>query len=94
MGMSYSFGILSLIQLALILSAGFALIDAIIRPAQAFVAADKLTKVAWLWLTGLALVCLLLFPLPGLLSLIAVVASSVYLVDVRPAVASVTRRRP
>ncbi|MCZ2827877.1 DUF2516 family protein [Modestobacter sp. VKM Ac-2986] len=66
----------------------WALVDAVIRPASAYVAAGKLSKPAWLGITGVA--ALLLFVLGPLsfLGLPAVVAAVVYLVDVRPAVRS------
>lgn len=80
--------------LALLAVKLWAFIDAVIRPSQGFPAADKLTKAAWLWITGLSLACQVVFPTPlHLLSLIGTVASFVYLLDVRPAVSSLTRRR-
>lgn len=88
------FGVLGLIQLALVLAGAFAFIDALTRPAAAFTATDKQTKAAWLWITGLGLVCLLVFNPLGFLPIIATVAVCVYLVDVRPAVSSIRRRRP
>ncbi|MFL6156842.1 MAG: DUF2516 family protein [Marmoricola sp.] len=79
---------------ALALVKGWALIDAILRPAPAYPAADKLTKAAWLWITGLAFVAHIFFQSPvGLFSLVGTVAAFVYLLDVKPALASVTRRR-
>jgi hypothetical protein len=70
----------------------WALVDATLRPAPAFPAVDKLTKPAWLWILGLAFVADLV--LPNMLLLLAgTIAAFVYLLDVRPAVASVTRRR-
>ncbi len=64
----------------------WALIDASIRPTPAFVAAGKLTKPAWLALTGAsALTAIFLSPL-HMFRLAGLVASLVYLVDVRPAV--------
>lgn len=87
-------GVLGLVFLALVLVKGWALVDALIRPAQAFPAADKLTKAAWLWILGLGLVAHVVFPSPiGLLSIAGTIAAFVYLLDVRPAVASLTRRR-
>lgn len=80
---------LSLAMLALEI---WALVDAVIRPTNAYVAADKLTKPAWLVILGLALACSLVLPF-FILRIAAVVAASVYLVDVRPALSSVTRRR-
>ncbi len=61
----------------------WAIIDAAIRPAAAFVAAGKLTKPAWLAILGIGLVFSLLYSFLGLVGLIA---SIVYLVDVRPRV--------
>jgi hypothetical protein len=70
----------------------FAFIDAVTRPTQAYPAAEKMTKPAWLLILGLALACDLL--LGSLLLLIAgTVAAFVYILDVRPALASVSRRR-
>ena len=87
-------GVLGLLYLALALVKAWALIDALARPAPVFTAADKLTKPAWLWILGLSLVAHIVFASPiGLLSLAGTVAAFVYLLDVRPAVASYTRRR-
>ena len=70
----------------------FAFIDAVTRPTAAYPAAEKMTKPAWLLILGLALACDLL--LGSLLLLIAgTVAAFVYILDVRPALASVSRRR-
>ena len=64
----------------------FALVDAVTRPARSFEAAEKMTKVAWLLILGLALVTLVLFASPvSLFGLVGVVAAGVYLADVRPA---------
>ncbi len=72
----------------------FAFVDALIRPTQAYVAAEKLTKPAWLLILGLTVVTALVWPsVIGLLSIVGIVAAFVYLLDVRPALASVTRRR-
>jgi hypothetical protein len=71
----------------------FAFVDALLRPKGAFVAADKLTKPAWLLILALALVTCLTFQSPmSILGLIGVVAAGVYLVDARPALSAVTRR--
>lgn len=90
----FQIGVLFYLQLVLVLAGAFAFIDAIIRPAAAFPAVDKQTKAAWLWITGLGLVCLVFFSPLGFLPIIATVAVCVYLLDVRPAVAGVSRRRP
>lgn len=72
----------------------FALVDALTRPTQAYVAAGKLTKPAWLLILGLTVAGALVWPsVIGLLSIVGIVAAFVYLLDVRPALASVTRRR-
>lgn len=66
----------------------FALIDAITRPAAAFEAAGKLTKNAWLLILGIALAVGLfgVSDLVGLLTIAAMIAAIMYIVDVRPAV--------
>jgi hypothetical protein len=72
----------------------WALVDALTRPAAAYVAAEKLTKQGWLLILGLTVVSSLLWTYPlGLLSIVGTVAAFVYLLDARPALASVTRRR-
>lgn len=72
----------------------YALVDAVRRPAAAFTAAGKKTKQLWMVILGVATaIGFIALPLPvgligslSLLSLVAIVASAVYLVDVRPAV--------
>jgi len=72
----------------------FAFVDAVTRPPAAYVAAEKLTKPAWLLILGLTVVSSFLWRSPlGLFSIVGTVAAFVYLVDARPALASVTRRR-
>ena len=66
----------------------WALVDVLIRPADAFPAAGKQTKVLWIVLTGLGVV---LGGGIGLLGIAALVVAIVYLVDVRPAVREVRR---
>lgn len=64
-----------------------ALIDCATRKANAFPAADKLTKPGWLLITALAAVITFLFPpWSRILGLAGVIGTIVYLVDVRPAV--------
>jgi hypothetical protein len=74
----------------------FTFVDALIRPTGAFPAAGKLTKPIWSSITGVA--ALVLFPyFFGLFSFFgipALVASLVYLVDVRPAVRGLSGGRP
>ena len=70
----------------------WAFVDAVSHRPEAFVAADKLTKPAWCIILGLAL-ALTFVPVGGLtLSLVGTIAAFVYLADVRPALAGLTRR--
>jgi len=70
----------------------WAFVDAMIRPAAGFVAAGKLTKPGWMAITGIAVLVLLWMQNPlSFLGLPAVIASVVYLVDVRPAVRGLRR---
>lgn len=72
----------------------WAFIDAVSRRPEAFVAADKLTKPAWLIILGLALLAHMLIWSPvSILNLAGAVAAIVYLVDARPALRAVTGRR-
>ncbi|HSV65456.1 MAG TPA: DUF2516 family protein [Mycobacteriales bacterium] len=69
---------------------GWAAVDAAIRPTPTYVAAGKLTKPAWLAITIAALVLgLVTQDLLSLFRIAALVASIVYLVDVRPALREV-----
>ena len=72
----------------------WAFFDCLMRKSAAFPAVDKLTKPAWLGITGGACALLLLnLVVPGsmLFYLIGLVAVLVYLVDVKPAVTEVQR---
>lgn len=84
--MGLSNGLLSILSLAVFVLHAWALIDCFMRPANGFEAAGKLTKPAWLGITGVALVVGLIFNPIGILGLAAIVASIVYMVDVRPAI--------
>lgn len=78
---------LVVVNLALLGLALWAFVDAAIRPSPAFPAAGKLTKGAWLAITGVCVaLCWWGVGLLGLLGGIIAVAVIVYLVDVRPAV--------
>lgn len=63
----------------------WALVDACLRPAAAFPAAGKLTKLAWVAIL-VAAVLLSGLSVLSLFGLVGTVAAVVYLVDVRPAV--------
>lgn len=82
------------IELGSLAVAAWAFIDAVMRPTPLFTAADKLTKPAWLGITGGALAVSLLTDTLGIFGLVALVASIVYLVDVRPALRQVQRGNP
>lgn len=84
----------------LVLSA-WALVDCLRRPAAAFTTAGKRTRQFWTWVllaaTVVAFISLpypLDLPFPRFLALVSAAAAVVYLVDVRPAVAPYSRRRP
>ncbi|MDZ5621245.1 DUF2516 family protein [Nocardioides bizhenqiangii] len=70
----------------------FAFANALLYSAEAYLAADKLNKPTWCILLGIAVV-LQLLPLPLMIvNLAMTIASIVYLVDVRPALAGLRRR--
>jgi hypothetical protein len=69
----------------------WAFVDALIRPANGFVATGKLTKPAWVGITALAAVLIYLMGPMSLFGLPAVIAAVVYLADVRPAVRELRR---
>jgi len=75
----------------------WAFVDAITRPAQAFVAAGKQTKLIWLIILGIAFVLGLYAAayggVTGFLSVAAFVAAAIYLADVRPKVKEFRRDR-
>jgi hypothetical protein len=81
-------GLLSLLNLGLLVLVGWALIDAATRPAPAFVAAGKQTKQIWLAILGVSLLLCLIgnAGVLGLFGAVVAVAAIVYLVAVRPAV--------
>lgn len=70
----------------------YAFVHALLQRSDAFTAADKLTKPAWLGITGVSTLVLVLFPGPTtILWLPAIVAVLVYIVDVRPRVTEAQR---
>ncbi|GAA2119649.1 DUF2516 family protein [Kitasatospora saccharophila] len=74
----------------------FALGDALFRREDAYRAADKKTKGFWVIILSLSLVWDLIFganPVSGLMTLVGLVASIVYVVDVRPAIKLLTDGR-
>lgn len=86
--------VLFIATLVMFVIQAWAFVDAVARRPEAFVAADKLTKPAWLIILGIALAAHMLFWNPvSFLNLIGIVAALVYLVDARPAMRALTRRR-
>lgn len=83
---------ITLVYFVLLFVKMWAMVDAVLRPPQAYLAADKQTKTAWMWILGLTLGAHIFIP-SFTLMLIGTVAAFVYIVDVKPALSAVTRRR-
>jgi len=90
-------GMLSLVALVVLLGVkGYAFVNSVLWPSEAFTAADKLTKPTWVAILALGLAAqlpLLGGPVIGMINIAATIAALVYVVDVRPAVAAVSRPR-
>jgi hypothetical protein len=86
--------VLMVLYFASVAVAIFAFVDAIIRRADAFVAANKASKPLWLVITGVSTLALAVFGPVSLFGIPAIVAVLVYVVDVRPAVRAVSGGRP
>ena len=72
---------------------GFAFINAVLYPSEAYPACSRGTKAAWTIGLGLGLVAQVLLPTPlSLINLAFTIAAFVYLADTRPALAEVTSR--
>jgi Protein of unknown function (DUF2516) len=83
-----------IVELVLLVVKLFAFINSLLYSAEAYSAANKLTKPAWTIILGLGLVVQVVLGGPlGILNLVFTIAAFVYLADVRPALASLTRRR-
>lgn len=86
-------GILLLVFFVLLAVKIYAFVSAMSFSAASYDAAGKLTKPAWTIILGLAVVLqLLFFRGPTILHLAFTIAAFVYLADVRPALAGLTRR--
>lgn len=84
--------IMAAVSLAMFVAQAFAFVDAVTHRPDAYVAADKLTKNAWMIILGLGVVAHMLFWSPlSLFNLIGIIAALVYIVDVRPTLRSLTR---
>ena len=85
--------VMTIVELALIVVKLVAFVSSLLYSAEAYQAANKLSKPAWTIILGLGLVAQVVFGGPiGLVNLAFTVAAFVYLADVRPALASLTRR--
>ena len=83
-----------IISLAMFIATAFAFVDSLQHKPDAYVAADKLTKNTWAIILGLGVAAQMLFWGTGPLSLfhlVSIIAAIVYIVDVRPALRSLTR---
>lgn len=83
-------GLLAIIRLGCLALSVWAVIDCVIRGKQAFLVAEKLSKPVWLAITGAALLVTGFLGFFSFLGIAAVIASIVYLVDVRPAVREIS----
>lgn len=93
--MNFQLGVLLIVELVLLVVKVFAFINSLTWSAEAYSAANKLTKPAWTIILGLGVAVQLVFgggPI-SLLNLVFTIAAFVYLADVRPALANLTRRR-
>jgi hypothetical protein len=85
--------LLMIVTLALFAVQAWAFVDALSHRAEAFVAAGKMTKPAWLIILGIALAAHMLIWNPiSILNMVGAVAAIVYIVDARPALRSLTGR--
>lgn len=85
--------LLMLLTVVLFAVKAWAFLDALSHRAEAYPAADKMTKKAWLIILGIFLAAHLVFWSPlGILNIIGTIAALVYLVDARPALRSLSRR--
>jgi hypothetical protein len=86
-------GVLWVLLAALTLFKVFCFVDAILRPAAAYEAAGKLTKIAWLLFLGIAAFYDLKWgSVTSILTILGTVAAIVYAVDVRPALRQIAPR--
>jgi fatty-acid desaturase len=84
--------IMMTVSLVMFVLQAFAFVDSVTHRPDAYAAADKLTKNAWMIILGLGVVAHTLFWSPlSLFNLAGIIAAIVYLVDVRPAIKSLTR---
>ena len=83
---------MAFVSLATFVMQAYAFVDAVAQRPDAYVAADKQTKQVWLIILGLGVVAHMLFWHPiQIFNIMGIIAAIVYLVDVRPAIRSLTR---
>ncbi len=82
--------VVNLLILAMVV---WALIDCVFRPAAAFPAIERQTKVAWITFLAIATVIVFLFGAISLVGMLGVVIAVYYLVDIRTKIAELTRTR-
>jgi hypothetical protein len=70
----------------------FAFVSSLLFSTESYRAAGKLTKPAWCAILGLGMACQMLFSPLNFINVAFMIAAFVYLADVRPALASLTRR--
>lgn len=86
-------GFLLLVTFALLAVKVYAFVNALMYSTDSYPAANKMTKTAWVVILGLSVAWHVLFWSPtSFVNIAFTVAALVYLVDVRPALASLTRR--
>ncbi|MGP4002659.1 DUF2516 family protein [Streptomyces sp. 8N706] len=82
--------VLGWLSLALFLFTLFAFVDSAVRREDAYRAAGKQTKPFWLIILGLASLVSLIFGIMSFLPIIGLIATIVYIVDVRPALRQIS----
>jgi len=86
------FGVLWVISLVLLVMAVFAFLDAALRRSDAYSAASKQTKPFWMIILGIT-IAVNIYPIL-FLQIAGLVATIVYIVDVRPELKRVTGNSP
>lgn len=83
--------VLYAIWIVLLVVKAYAFIDCVRRPAQAFPAVGRVSKLLWLLLTGIAMLTGLIPGLTlGIIGIAGIVVALVYLFDVRVRIAEIT----
>ncbi|MBY4129539.1 DUF2516 family protein [Rhodococcus fascians] len=88
---SFSQTIFLILQIISIAGAAYAIFHALRQRPDAFPAAGKLTKNAWLGILAVGLLLTLIGPMVIMFWIIGIVGIAVYLVDVRPKIDSIQR---